>query len=45
VVDTNVVVSGILKNSGNEAAVLDLIADGALTLCISRRYTVNIAMF
>jgi putative PIN family toxin of toxin-antitoxin system len=31
----NVVVSGILKNRGNEAAVLDLISDGALTLYIA----------
>ena len=35
VVDTNVVVSGILKHGGNEAAVLDLIAEGALIWCIS----------
>jgi putative PIN family toxin of toxin-antitoxin system len=35
VVDTNVIVSGILKTGGNEAAVLNLVASGTLILCIS----------
>ena len=35
VVDTNVLVSGILKPGGWEAAVLDLIAEGKLAWCTS----------
>lgn len=35
VVDTNVVVSGILKPGGREATVLNLIAEGRLTWCTS----------
>ena len=35
VIDTNVLVSGILKPGGWEAAVLDLIAEGKLAWCTS----------
>lgn len=35
VIDTNVLVSGILKPGGWEAAVLNLIAEGKLTWCTS----------
>jgi len=35
VIDTNVLVSGILTPRGHEAAVLDLIADGVLTWSLS----------
>ena len=35
VIDTNVLVSGILKPGGWEAAVLDLIANGKLACCTS----------
>src|SRR5579871_4607906 len=35
VIDTNVLVSGILKPGGREAAVLDLIAQGKLAWCTS----------
>jgi putative PIN family toxin of toxin-antitoxin system len=35
VIDTNVLVSGILKPGGWEAAVLDLIAEGKLAWCAS----------
>ena len=35
VIDTNVLVSGVLTPRGHEAAVLDLIADGVLTWSLS----------
>jgi len=35
VIDTNVLVSAILTPQGNEAKVLDLIATGKLTWCLS----------
>ena len=35
VIDTNVLVSGILKPGGREAAVLDLVAEGKLAWCTS----------
>ena len=33
VLDTNVIVSGLLKPGGNEAAVLGLVAEGRIVLC------------
>jgi len=35
VIDTNVLVSGILKQHGSEASVLNLVAEKALTWCVS----------
>jgi putative PIN family toxin of toxin-antitoxin system len=35
VIDTNVVVSGVLKTRGSEAAVLNLVCDGKLIWCVS----------
>jgi putative PIN family toxin of toxin-antitoxin system len=37
VIDTIVLVSGILTKRGNEAAVLDLVAAGELTWCVSEQ--------
>ncbi len=39
VIDTNVFVSGTIKSKGNEAAVLDLIAQHTLRLCITEAIT------
>ena len=36
VIDTNVLVSGLLKQQGAEASVLNLIVDTTLTWCVSR---------
>jgi predicted nucleic acid-binding protein len=38
VVDANVIVSGILKAGGKEAAVLNLVANGTLILCVSATF-------
>lgn len=35
VIDTNVVISSLITETGAEAAILDLVAEGALTWCVS----------